>query len=136
MEEKFKILLEKEHLTASKLAEILQVQPASISHIIKGRNKPSFELISKLVTKFPRLNPYWLLGNSDEMYNPSSDPNPKSEIGNETLSDDLKNESPATPDFQKFDQIQQIRKNPKNGATVEKIVIVYSDHTFETLEAR
>ena len=58
MKEKLRILIQSENLTASKLAEILEIKPAGVSHILSGRNNPSFELICKLVNRFPQINPY------------------------------------------------------------------------------
>ena len=69
MTEKLRILMQSEKLTASKLAEILEVKPAAISHILSGRNKPSFEMLCKIVNRFPQINPYWLLGEATEMRN-------------------------------------------------------------------
>ena len=43
-------------LSASKLADIIGVQPSSISHIISGRNKPSFDFIKALIEKYPEIN--------------------------------------------------------------------------------
>ncbi|MGN0917154.1 MAG: helix-turn-helix domain-containing protein, partial [Candidatus Enterousia sp.] len=56
-------------MTATKLAEILDAKPAGISHILNGRNNPSFELVCKIINRFPHINPYWLLGDSDKIYN-------------------------------------------------------------------
>ena len=69
MDEKLRILMQRENLTASKLAEILEIKPAAVSHILSGRNKPSFDLLCKIVNRFPQINPYWLLGDAQEMHN-------------------------------------------------------------------
>lgn len=57
-----------EKLTSAKLAEILQIQPSSISHLLSGRNKPGFEFISKLMLMFPELNPDWFINGQGDMY--------------------------------------------------------------------
>ena len=61
MRERLLKFMEMEKLSASRLAEILGVQPATISHIISGRNKPSFEFIEKMLLRFPKVNPEWFL---------------------------------------------------------------------------
>ena len=61
-------LLETENLTATKLAKILEIQPSGISHLLSGRNKPSYDFVVKLLQRFPRINPDWLLLDSDKMY--------------------------------------------------------------------
>ena len=62
--------MEAEHLQASRLAEILGVQPATISHILNGRNRPSFEFIEKLLQRFPKMNPDWLILGKGNIYRP------------------------------------------------------------------
>lgn len=54
MRERLSKFIEMERLTSSRLAEILGVQPSNISHILGGRNKPSFEFIEKLLLRFPK----------------------------------------------------------------------------------
>lgn len=68
MREKLLELLKREGLKPSQLAEILEINPAGISHILAGRNKPSFELLQKILRHFPRINPDWLLLDSEQMY--------------------------------------------------------------------
>ena len=54
-------ILQMESLTALKFAELMEVQPSSVSHILSGRNKPGFELISKIMQRMPNINPDWLI---------------------------------------------------------------------------
>ena len=61
MKEKLQELLDRENLRPGQLAERLDVNPASISHILKGRNKPGIEFLQKILRAFPKLNPDWLL---------------------------------------------------------------------------
>ena len=61
MKEKLLALMQNEGLRSSQLAEILDVNPAGISHILAGRNKPGFDLLQKILRRFPRVNPDWLL---------------------------------------------------------------------------
>ena len=68
MREKLLDLMKSEGLKPSQLAEILEINPAGISHILAGRNKPSFELLQKILRRFPRINPDWLLLDSGSMY--------------------------------------------------------------------
>ncbi|WP_308502829.1 helix-turn-helix transcriptional regulator [uncultured Alistipes sp.] len=68
MREKLQELMARENLKPSQLAEKLEINPAGISHIIAGRNKPSFELLQKILRRFPRINPDWLLLDSGPIY--------------------------------------------------------------------
>mgnify|MGYP002792241294 CR=1 FL=1 len=61
MREKLLDLMKNEGLKPSQLAELLEINPAGISHILAGRNKPGFDLLQKILRRFPRINPDWLL---------------------------------------------------------------------------
>lgn len=68
MDEKLKKLMKHEGLNSTRLAEILDIQASGISHIMSGRNKPSFDFLVKLLQRFPQLNPDWLLLDKGSMY--------------------------------------------------------------------
>ncbi len=68
MREKLLDLMKSEGLKPSQLAELLGVNPAGISHILAGRNKPGFDLLQKILRRFPQINPDWLLLDSQQMY--------------------------------------------------------------------
>ncbi|MFI3287097.1 MAG: helix-turn-helix domain-containing protein [Rikenellaceae bacterium] len=68
MNERLEKLIKAENLTSAKFAEILSVQPSSISHLLSGRNKPNFDFISNLLTMFPAVNPRWFINGEGEMY--------------------------------------------------------------------
>ena len=146
MDEKLRILMQSENLTASRLAEILEVKPAAISHILSGRNKPSFEMLCKIVNRFPQINPYWLLGDAPEMRNanaPISTPDTTADSASNlpgTASGtlfDLRDHNSAKSD--NSDIMQSTPNVPiatLGRSDIEKIIIVYSDQTFEELRPK
>ena len=140
MDEKLRILMRSENLTASKLAEILEIKPAAVSHILSGRNKPSFDLLCKLVTRFPQINPYWLLGDAEEMHNKNV-PFPTSERPSETSATlfDLggeKSEPVKKPDSSAALANENLTVPSFGRSDIEKIIIVYNDQTFEELRPK
>ena len=74
MKEKLEYLLREKQLSATSLARLLDIQPSGISHIMSGRNKPSFDLVVKILSVFPDINPDWLLLDSDEVYRRDQQP--------------------------------------------------------------
>lgn len=68
MKDRLAQFLKSEGLTAVKFAEIMEVQPSSISHLLAGRNRPNFEFISRMMLRFPELNPDWIINGLGEMY--------------------------------------------------------------------
>ena len=142
MDGKLRILMQNEKLTASRLAEILEVKPAAISHILSGRNKPSFEMLCKMINRFPQINPYWLLGDATEVYNSdtaastssSSTATPIATSGtlfnltDEKLEDGENSNAPtSTPN---------VPISTLGRSDIEKIIIVYNDQTFEELHPK
>lgn len=61
MKNRLKKLIVEYDLTPSKFAEVLGVQPSSISHLLSGRNNPSYDFISRVLSNFPKVNPDWLI---------------------------------------------------------------------------
>ena len=144
MREKLLNLMKSEQLTASKLAELLDIQPSGISHILSGRNKPSFDLVQKILRRFPRVNPDWLLLDKDEMYRTIDiEPKPAAlqSISIEELDGTMQQSpvsgmtAPATNSSSASTPAQQIAAAyaPKSG-NVKRVIILFDDHTFESYE--
>lgn len=53
--------LQAEGLSSAQFAQEIGVQPSSISHIISGRNKPSLDFVTKMLSRYPQLQADWLL---------------------------------------------------------------------------
>lgn len=129
-----------ENLTATKFADEIGVQRSSISHILSGRNNPSFEFIQKILSRYKHINADWLITGSGTMVKksepqdlfapiqptnpthiPENIPLPKATPPSSGITfpgDDLTTRSSIEP------EILHPRK-------VEKILIFYSDKTFE-----
>lgn len=138
MEGKLRILMQSENLTASKLAEILEVKPAAISHILSGRNKPSFEMLCKIVNRFPQINPYWLLGDAEEMRNsnaPITTPEKAQPLSGNLF--DLPAETPTNCDKSNISEnVTNMTLPSFANSNIEKIIIIYRDQTFEELRPK
>lgn len=145
MREKLQKLMSTEQLTSSRFAELLGIQPSGVSHLLGGRNKPSFDLVQKILRRFPRVNPDWLLLDKDEMYRPTdieSQPAISQSITKEEITDGAMQQSPvsgmttsATNSTNASTAAQQITAAfaPKNG-NVKRVIILFDDHTFESYE--
>ena len=62
------LILQDKNLTANEFAARLKVQSSNISHIITGRNKPSFAFLEKLAMEFPEISTDWLIRGDGTMY--------------------------------------------------------------------
>lgn len=130
--ERLQKFMENEKVTAAKLADILEVQPSAISHILSGRNKPSFDLILKLTSKFPRFNIEWLITGKGNMYKVAIqqslfDSATNTHINTESPNKIIETNPDDSPNTQKITNVNSRHE----GRTVKKIVMFYSDNTFD-----
>lgn len=146
MREKLLVLIKNEGLTSSRLAELLGIQPSGISHILAGRNKPSFDFVQKILRRFPHINPDWLLLDSDQMYR--ADVAEKSQPAENTIfseptpisAENEKNETPRpalqhTPSSATEEAITSIAQLSTSQNRVKRIIVLFEDRTFESYEA-
>jgi len=96
--------------TSSSFAEKIGVQRSSISHILSGRNKPSLDFVLKILSSYPEVEMYWLLN------------------GKGTFPAVPKKESSILP------QASNSKKTIEKNKVIERIVIFYSDGSFENFE--
>lgn len=156
MNRRLQQLLIAENITQAQLATRLNVAPASISHILSGRNKPGYDFIVNTMKAFPNLNIEWLISGQGKMYKDSSDP---SQLHGYSLfsDDEAVREQPVKqePDVKTSDapQFQNSRtdaqpdgntgfpnredspaipiKSPERQRKAAKIVVFYDDGTFQ-----
>lgn len=148
-------LMKSEGLKSSQLADILGVNPAGISHILAGRNKPGFDLLQKILRRFPRISPDWLLLDTGPMYrdaegagivadNKSTEPvlpprsvaDPAGGSGGlfapNRTDGTVSVPAPAAPEDRRTQQPETIVKTGDRNAAVKRIVIFREDGTFES----
>ena len=58
---RLEILFDYYTITSSTFADKIGVQRSSLSHLLSGRNKPSLDLILKIIAVFPEVDLYWIL---------------------------------------------------------------------------
>lgn len=160
-----KLLLE-EKMTAAKFAEEIGIQASSISHFLSGRNKPSTDIIVKILNRFRGINAEWLLTGRGNMYKDDN-----STTANSIISDKKTPEKSSPGDLfgsemrfeEKKPEISELDEKPAENVEntqnseqkneeedknttfkspspipqnfqdkqIKKIVIFYSDNTFE-----
>ena len=142
MKEKLAILMEDTGLRVGELAAKLDVKAPVISHILSGRNQPSFALTSKIISTFRQYNPYWWLGTSEIKLTSST---PSSTDGDLKIFQDdevaKKNLTTTTSEsptlFENFEVASSTPSLPLTPkAEVERVIVIYSDKSFETFTPR
>jgi transcriptional regulator with XRE-family HTH domain len=130
-------IIEKEGLTAGKFAQLIGTQPSVISHILNGRNKPSMEIIQKILSTFREINPDWLILGVGGMSR-------STQTAQTTLFGDMQQtESSMSKEINKPKTSQRISLKEvesfqnqkddflKNEKRIKKITVYFSDMTFE-----
>lgn len=145
MREKIEFLLQDKQMSASTMARHLGIQPSGLSHILSGRNKPSFDLVVKILRAFPDVNPDWLLLDSDVIYRSSGVASVGAAPSTPTLDAGDTLSLFADDENRQFSESSSERKNvsdvifgdaKKLPGDVERIVLFFSDNTFLSYKPR
>ena len=118
---RFKEILEDNNITASALADELEIQRSSISHLLSGRNKPSLDFILKLLSKYPEINMYWLLNGTGAKYKADKSM-PKEKLVEQMPMKEIEDEKHTAI----------VASLPIENKKIKHIVIFYEDATFES----
>lgn len=116
-------------LSASSFADKIDVGRASISHILSGRNKPSLDFVMKVVSTFEEVELYWLLNGKGSF--PSTGRKDDDEMGNKT---EYKSESKEKITEKLASIDKEINKPSSTAKRINKVIIFYSDGSFESYE--
>lgn len=122
-------LLQAENISRTQFAEMLGISPATVTHLLSGRNKPSFELIQTISSKFPKVNLDWLVNGYGKMYRDGTNPLPA-----ETEIDLF---APAIESNTLNEPKQTFEQKPVQFAKkINKITIFYTDGTFQEINVK
>ena len=126
MNKRIQQFLEIENLSPSKLADMLGLQRSGISHILAGRNKPSYDFILKFLRTFPNINPDWLLMGKGKIYrNGEIDQNNQNEENTPQLSINFEENQEFYEESDETTEIKFIEKK------INRITLFYNDGSFQ-----
>jgi len=140
MKDRILKVMEQEGMTPSKFAESIGIQRSAMSHIISGRNNPSLDVLLKILEKFTYIQSDWLLfgkGNmrKDEVYT-EPDLFPMTAVnqpGVPGFSENRReNEVQPAVNISKHAVIEKLIPVEGPSKKVSKIMIFYSDNTYDT----
>lgn len=140
-------VIQHENVSAKQFAEEVGIQPGTVSNILNGRNKPSLEVMQKVLKRYPQLSSDWLISGEEPMYRKKNDSQP-------TLLFDIPTEMPIDSEHATYtpkgdsetknaptdNNVNPQRSNPnlpfitqhtQNGKRIQKIVVFFDDGTFE-----
>lgn len=116
VKDRIRMVIDSHKLNAGAFADKIGVQRSNVSHVLSGRNKPSFEFIEKLLIAFPRVSAQWLLTGKHV-------PN-----GVELLS----GQEPIMQNTiqKEYDQVKKVEE-VNTSKKVIKTLVFYADFTFD-----
>lgn len=131
MIERLKELILNEQLSPGTFADAIGVQRSSLSHILNGRNNPSLDFVVKTLQKFPRINPEWFIMGTGPMYR-ETDKSTNQLVKELSIFDSFP--EPPRQETIVIDKkvIEKEEVKPiKHDRFVDKVLIFYSDHTYD-----
>ena len=133
MKDRIQNFIDYKGITPGDLAEILGVQRSNISHILNGRNKPGAVFIEKLLLAFPHVNARWLFTGEGTMIMGEDAERP--EVKTEIVSPDLQEVKSEPVTTYKTRLMDSTPAEKNKNKTIEKIVLLYKDGTFQSYDA-
>lgn len=148
IKERFKMVMDREKLTAGAFAESIGVAQATISHILGPRNKyPSTEVILRLHQRYNDINLEWLLTGKGNMSNDPDSPE-KGELDYPLFAESAENPSNGTEERENRKEIaletspnapkeivkQEIIYKERPPRKITEIRIFFDDNTYETFK--
>ncbi len=122
-----------ENLTATKFADEIGVQRSSVSHILSGRNNPSFDFIHRILSRYKNLSAEWLILGTGNMLKRAE----QMDLFASTLSPPLPSNN-LKQTVEKSTSVETeipakilTEKEISPSRAVDKILIFYTDKTFD-----
>ncbi|MEG1379837.1 MAG: helix-turn-helix transcriptional regulator [Bacteroidales bacterium] len=152
MKERIQQIMDREGMTPGRFADSIGIQRSALSHILNGRNNPSLDVMMKVLNRFDYLSTDWLLFGNGPMFKhqlaslpegniPTSNTAPESTSVNIGMTDSLtgENTQPAisipssiiSGNLESKSVKEVVIKEVEKMRTVSRIMIFYSDNTFE-----
>ena len=138
LNEKIKQILVDKNISPSHFADEVGIQRSSISHILAGRNKPSLDIVQKIIRRFPDLGINWILEDEDlpesvseikpfkaDQYTTNDLPrNPVSNVSE--LRRTMVSHQPSVQENVRMNKAEKVEEKK-----VERVLIFYTDGTFQ-----
>ena len=138
MKDRIAHIIRAKNLTATEFATQLGIQPSNVSHLLAGRNNPSLDFVKKLKDTFPEYSLDWIVMGKGPMTvsEPFFEPSSNMFLGHahiqhegdgkEITDGTLFASEPVVPSASDSCKTE-------DAPVLERIVMVYSDNSFEVL---
>lgn len=139
MNTRLKLFLDAHNLTQAEFADKINVVRASVSHVLSGRNNPSYEFIRSVMQQYPALNIEWLMFGTGTMYKDAATaPQKPAEYTEGLIFPETIEDTPPIPapemspsiETKASDTTSQVITNQRK---VSKIIILFDDGTYQEM---
>lgn len=137
MKDRLNAIIEEKGLSATKFATLINANPSAISHLLKGRNKPGYDLLVNIARAFPDISMDWLLTGKGEMYTDAENAEKRESIKNMVSNPEIKasNEPQepyrATAPKHSSPAIPTIIPPASDQKKLKRIILFFTDGSFE-----
>lgn len=105
------------NMSPSLFADAIGVQRATISHILSGRNNPSLDFVQKVLSRFPKLNPDWILSGKGGVWRETDKNEPLEDMPKVLAKQNLLQQPALFDDIQEVKNTVQKEDNSRIGNT-------------------
>ncbi len=139
MNTRLKLFLDAHNLTQAEFADKINVVRASVSHVLSGRNNPSYEFIRSVMQQYPALNIEWLMFGTGTMYKDApAAPQKHPEYTEGLIFPETIEETPLPPAPEMSTSIETKASDTTpqvvvNQRKVSKIIILFDDGTYQEM---
>lgn len=152
MNTRLKQFLSAENISQAQFADSINVVRASVSHVLSGRNNPSYEFIKAIMSKYPLLNIEWLMLGKGKMYRESAKEAPVEQSEEIMQDSDLlfsdadyenKPEEVITPPVHQsniniasttnINRLNNAAYSSNNQRNISKIIVLFDDGTYQEM---
>ncbi len=154
-------VMQMEGMNSAVFANAIGIQGSTLSHILNGRNNPSLSVLQSILNRFPNISPEWLImgqgsveravkqsqaptlfDSIDEsttkstIYKPIIDENKVPVFSTNQQKSTIAPEIPVQSVQNQSTQNIQVPQIENSGKSVKKIIVYYTDNTFQEFETR
>lgn len=143
MNTRLKQFLAAENISQAQFADSINVVRASVSHVLSGRNNPSFDFIKAMMQQYPNLNIDWLMFGKGRMYKDQARPEQVEDLlfSDLDIEDDPRTTSPAPVEEKiipvetstELNTLTQVAQTIVNQRKVSKILLLFDDGTYQEM---
>lgn len=137
LNDKIKQILIDKNISPSYFADEIGVQRSSVSHILSGRNKPSLDIVQKIIRRFPEFGMDWIL-DEEEIPSVRREKAPVSAVKEDLFEMEDENtviiepvKAPVEPISPVSTMLNHNKVEASGDKRIERILIFYSDGTFQ-----